>query len=210
MLLDARYLHLLHGARLAGDDAAPLEAAVARRLHGDDGPLRDEPAPPAHPGAGARPVAAPLPAAGLGQAGAVGHGVAVVGRVLQEGQLALLQRLLLLPTLPTLDRSPPQPVVSLARRPQHAIRPARPPLHLRHAVGSIVLDVDVISLPSPLRDPPGPRSRWHCWRGRGSRATRGLFGNVDPNFWRKIFWFNPRNFFGGISIRRREDSPRRL
>ena len=70
MLLDARYLHFLDGARLAGDDAAPLESAVARRLHLDNGPLRDEPAPPAHPGAGAR-VAAPLPA-GLGKAGAVG------------------------------------------------------------------------------------------------------------------------------------------
>ena len=123
MLLDARYLHLLHGARLAGDDAAPLEAAVARSLHLDDGPLWDEPAPPAHPGAGAR-VASPLPTGRFGQAGAVGHGVAVVGRVLQEGQLALLQRLLLLPTLPTVDRSPPQPVVSFPRRPQHAIRPA--------------------------------------------------------------------------------------
>lgn len=84
MFLDARYLDFFHGARLAGDDAAPLKPAMARRLHLDDGPLRDEPALPAHAGAGARVALV----AGLGEARAVGDGPAVVGRVLEEGEVA--------------------------------------------------------------------------------------------------------------------------
>ena len=96
LFLYAGYLHFFHGARLAGDDTTPLKAAAARRLHLDDGPLRDEPALPAHSGAGAR--AAPFSV--LGQARALGDGPAVVGRVFEEGQLALFQRFLptILPT----------------------------------------------------------------------------------------------------------------
>ena len=188
MFLDARYLDFFHGARLAGDDAAPLKPAPARRLHLDDGLLRDEPTLPAHAGTGARVA----PVTGLGEARAVGDGPAVVGRVLEEGQLALFQRFLppLLPTFggrlsPHVDRSssppPPQPIVSSPRS-QHAIRPTRSPFHRRHVIGSVVLVVDVISL-SPLRDPPSSRS-WHCRRGSGWRAARGTsqFRDIDPNF----------------------------
>ena len=194
MFLDARNLDFFHGARLAGDDAAPLKPAPARRLHLDDGPLRDEPALPAHSSAGAR---APL-VLGLGEeALAVGDGSAVVGRLLEEGELAPFQRFLLslLPAFANRlfprrrsNRSPPQPVVS-SLCPQHAIRPARSPFHRWCMIGGVILVVDVISL-STLRDPPISRSR-HCRRRRGTRATCGtsLFRNIYPNFGRVLYMF---------------------
>ena len=77
---DARYLHLLDDAGLAGDDAAPLEAAPARRLHLDHRPLDREAAFPAQSGARAGHATLAADAAGLRQARSVGHGPAGSGK----------------------------------------------------------------------------------------------------------------------------------
>ena len=74
--LDARDLHFLDDAGLAGDDAAPLEAAAARRLHLDHRPLRRQAAFPAERGARAGHAVPAAAVAGLRQARPVGHGPA--------------------------------------------------------------------------------------------------------------------------------------